>query len=155
MIIVKEITNENFKSEITDTILNQLPNWFGIEESTEEYINTVQNKTFFGAYDGDAPIGFVSLNRNNDYTADLYVMGILEEYHNQGIGKMLIAASEKYLKSAGFKIFMVKTLGESHPDKYYQKTRKFYERVGFYPLEEFKTIWNEDNPCLIMVKTIT
>lgn len=49
---------------------------------------------------------------------------------------------------------MVKTLGESHPDKYYKLTREFYNRCGFYPLEEIKEIWGEENPCLIMVKAL-
>lgn len=46
---------------------------------------------------------------------------------------------------------MVKTLGESHPDVYYEKTRRFYKKAGFYPLEEIKEIWGEQSPCLIMI----
>jgi hypothetical protein len=49
---------------------------------------------------------------------------------------------------------MVKTLGNSHPDKNYKSTREFYSAVGFYPLEEIKEIWGEKNPCLIMIKNI-
>ena len=52
------------------------------------------------------------------------------------------------------KFFMVKTLGESHPDENYKITREFYKKLGFYPLEEIKEIWGESNPCLIMVKTL-
>jgi ribosomal protein S18 acetylase RimI-like enzyme len=46
----------------------------------------------------------------------------------------------------------VKTLGPSRPDEHYAKTRAFYEALGFRPLEEFKQIWDENNPCLVMVK---
>jgi hypothetical protein len=30
----------------------------------------------------------------------------------------------------------------------------FYEAVGFKPLEETSQIWDEHNPCLIMVKKL-
>ncbi len=48
----------------------------------------------------------------------------------------------------------VKTLGPSHPDEHYARTRRFYESRGFRPLEEIDSIWDETNPCLIMVKRI-
>lgn len=38
MIQYKEVTNEFEKSEITKEVLNELPDWFGIEESTRQYI---------------------------------------------------------------------------------------------------------------------
>ncbi len=48
----------------------------------------------------------------------------------------------------------MKTLGESHPDENYKKTREFYKAVGFYPLEEFTEIWGKENPYLLMAKTL-
>jgi hypothetical protein len=48
----------------------------------------------------------------------------------------------------------VKTLGPSRLDEHYAKTRAFYEAMGFRPLEEFKQIWDENNPCLVMVKRL-
>ena len=51
-------------------------------------------------------------------------------------------------------VLQVKTLSESHPDAGYAKTRAFYRAMGFHPLEEFKTLWGEANPCLLMVKKL-
>jgi hypothetical protein len=48
----------------------------------------------------------------------------------------------------------VKTLGPTHSDPGYARTRAFYLAVGFRPLEEFGLIWDEGNPCLIMVKRL-
>ncbi len=81
-------------------------------------------------------------------------MGILKEYHNNGIGKELLKRCEEVLKINKCKFIMVKTLGESHPDKHYKDTREFYSKVGFYHLEEIKAIWGKESPCLIMVKEI-
>ena len=36
----------------------------------------------------------------------------------------------------------------------YAKTRKFYLKSGFKPLEVFPLLWDESNPCLFMVKRI-
>lgn len=44
----------------------------------------------------------------------------------------------------------VKTLGASSPDPNYDRTRHFYQKMGFLPLEE-TDLWDEQTPCLIMV----
>jgi hypothetical protein len=54
----------------------------------------------------------------------------------------------------GCRALHVKTLGPTHPDRGYAKTRAFYRSVGFLPLEETNGLW-PDNPCLIMVKWLS
>ena len=48
----------------------------------------------------------------------------------------------------------VKTLGPSHPDAGYRDTRRFYRACGFLAVEELHELWDEDNPCLLMVKPL-
>lgn len=106
-------------------------------------MNNSKETIFYAAFDNDKPIGFISLKFNNEYTTEIYAMGVIKEYHSQGIGKELIEKTINYSQENGYKLLMVKTLGESHPDKDYKKTREFYKRVGFYPMEEIKEIWGE------------
>ncbi len=153
-IIVKKISDPEMKSFITEHILRQLPQWFGIESSLLEYVSGVKDSVFFAAYYGEEAVGFISLKCHNDHTGEIYVMGILESHHRQGIGKQLVSTCEEVLKQKNCQFFMVKTLGESHSDPHYARTRKFYRGVGFYPLEEIPVIWGEANPCLIMVKSL-
>lgn len=40
------------------------------------------------------------------------------------------------------------------PDPNYAQTRRFYERLGFAPLDVFPTLWSPRNPCLQMVKVL-
>ena len=47
----------------------------------------------------------------------------------------------------------MKTLGPSHLDPGYERTRCFYEAQGFVPLEELHDLWDE-NPCLLLVKRL-
>lgn len=154
MIQISKLLDNEIKSDVAEHILRQLPEWFGIEGALVDYVRGVGNSDFYAAYDSDKPLGFISIKSNNEYTSEIYVMGILKEYHNHGIGKKLLKLSEEMLIKNKVKFLMVKTLGESDPDINYRVTREFYKRVGFYPLEEIKEIWGEENPCLIMVKNL-
>lgn len=154
MFDIIEVGDSKLKSNITDCILRQLPDWFGIEKSIVEYVERVKDTNFYVAYDLKAPIGFISIKENNNYTSEIYVIGVLKKYHKKHIGKSLVDIAQKNLFNRGVKFFMVKTIGDSSSNKYYANTRKFYEGVGFYPLEEIKEIWDDKNPCLIMIKSI-
>lgn len=151
---VKEIYDKQEKREISTSILESLPNWFGIPESTQEYINGSSNLPFFASINESKPIGFISIKENNKYTAEIYVMGVLSDYHKQGIGKSLFNMALQWAKEKGYEYLQVKTLDESHPDVYYAGTRKFYLSVGFKPLECFPELWGKENPCLIMIRQI-
>ncbi|WP_353093294.1 GNAT family N-acetyltransferase [Tissierella praeacuta] len=152
---IKLIDIPDLKSNITDSVLRQLPDWFGIEESIREYVDKVKDTIFYAVFNEDKPIGFLSLKINNKYTSEIYVMGILKENHNRGIGRYLVEKAVDYSQINDYKFLMVKTLGETHPDKNYKKTREFYNKVGFYPIEEIKEIWGEQNPCLLMVRSLS
>jgi ribosomal protein S18 acetylase RimI-like enzyme len=149
-----KLTNNEEKQSITNSILRELPEWFGIEEAIVEYVSGVKNTDYYAAYDSNIPTGFISIKSNNSYTSEIYVIGVKKEYHNRGIGKMLLKTAQQILVNNKVKFLMVKTLGESHTDKYYKNTRRFYKQAGFYPLEEIKEIWGEKDPCLIMVKNL-
>ncbi|MCL2379068.1 MAG: GNAT family N-acetyltransferase [Defluviitaleaceae bacterium] len=155
MIEIKEVLAAKTKAEICNNILRALPNWFGVEESIVDYVSGVENKPFYGLFNGDNPVGFVSVLVHNPFTAEIYVMGILEAYHGQGLGKKIVATCEDYCRLHSMEFLTVKTLDASRESAHYARTRKFYESVGFKPLEVFKTLWDEANPCLFMVKTVT
>lgn len=141
-------------SRICEEIIFSLPGLFGLEEANKEYIEKVADTTFYAAYMFDKVVGFFSIISHFPQTSEIYVCGILSEYHRLGIGTKLLQNIEDDLRKKGVKFLTVKTLSASHPDKGYAKTRKFYEAVGFVPLEEFKELWGNENPCLFMVKTL-
>ena len=142
------------KAIICTHILRSLPAWFGIEEDIIHYSTEIDNLPTWLACEEEHVIGFVSLKQHTPYSAEVFVMGILPESHRKGIGKALINQVQEWLKSRSVEYLQVKTLGSTRSDAGYAKTRAFYEAMGFRPLEEFKQIWDEDNPCLIMVKKI-
>lgn len=147
-----EVVDSNEKAKISEKILRVLPDWFGIEESTIAYIEGCKTKPMYALQEGQEVLGFVSLMPHFQKSSELYVLGVLPEHHRKGLGKLLISHAENEAKAKGVQFMTVKTLSEGRPDEFYDKTRAFYLGIGYEPLEEFKTLWDESNPCLLMVK---
>jgi hypothetical protein len=67
---------------------------------------------------------------------------------------LLYKEAEKYFIRNKCKYVIVKTISEIDEDKNYEKTRRFYKKMGFEELVTLTEIWDENNPCLIMIKKV-
>ena len=152
-LIIKEIVDIDEKEKISREILNNLPEWFGMPESTEEYITDSQDKPFIACFMDNEAVGFVVLNSTSVDCADIFVMGIKKNYHRMGIGTKINDAYEKLAKKLGYTYTQVKTVQTGHY-KEYDITNNFYKSVGYRELEVFPTLWDEWNPCQIYIKYI-
>jgi ribosomal protein S18 acetylase RimI-like enzyme/catechol 2,3-dioxygenase-like lactoylglutathione lyase family enzyme len=148
------VTEAKGKSQVCEKILRSLPQWFGIESAIVDYVNDVQSMETLAAEEAGEVIGFLSFNKHNNCSAEIHVMGVLEKYHRKGIGQKLVARAEDILREQGLKFLTVKTLSASRASEEYDRTRKFYLKIGFSPVEEFKTLWGEANPCLFLLKEL-
>ena len=90
---IRMLECEESKEQIAAGILSALPAWFGIPESTAEYIRKSKHMPFFVAYSDRMPIGFLAVKRNTHYAAEVYVMGVLPEHHRCGAGRCLLYTS--------------------------------------------------------------
>lgn len=99
---IVEITTDFDKKNITRHVLEALPEWFGIPEAREEYIQDSIGKIFFCAYEQEKPIGFLYLKQTGKDTVELTVMGVLKEYHRKGIGKALFQSAKKVICQMGY-----------------------------------------------------
>ena len=152
-LIIKEIVDIKEKEKISREILNDLPEWFGMPESTEESITDSQDKPFIACFMDNEAVGFVVLNSTSVDCADIFVMGIKKNYHRMGIGTKLNDAYEKLAKKLGYTYTQVKTVQSGHY-KEYDITNNFYKSVGYKELEVFPTLWDEWNPCQVYIKYI-
>jgi GNAT superfamily N-acetyltransferase len=141
-------------SSLCSPIMDELTDWFGIEKAREGYKAEINILPTLLACDNDQILGFVCLKKHNEYSGEIYIMGVKPNYHRKGIGRILISAIEKWSKEQGIEFIQIKTLGPSSDDENYLKTRAFYSAMGYKPLEEIKTIWDEQNPCLIFIKCL-
>lgn len=133
--------------------MRSLPDWFGIESAIRQYLGDIESRPTFVGIWGEQITGFVVINIHNRYTAEIHIMGVLPQYHGRGVGRALVNYTESFCRLRGLEYLLVKTLGPSKQNKYYQRTRNFYLACGFRPLEELDGIWS-DNPCLLMVKRL-
>jgi len=154
MIRIMEIFDPELKETICRNILYDLPLWFGKPEDTEEYCIGVKNKTFFSAKEDDKFTGFISLLDHNEYTSEMFVVGVYRSHRNKGIGTLLLKSAVERSLENDKHFLTVKTLADTHESKEYKETRGFYLAKGFVPLEVFPDLWGSDNPCLFMIKLI-
>jgi ribosomal protein S18 acetylase RimI-like enzyme len=155
MVHIKQVGPPDEKTAITKKIMHSLPEWFSPPEDIDKKAIMHMEQPFFAAYDGDAPIGFITLKIHNQYAADIFNLGVLEQFHRQGVGRRLLEAAEQYCRNCSYLYLTVKTLDSSAEYEPYERTRAFYRKMGFVPLEVFATFWNEENPCLFMVKRLS
>lgn len=142
------------QTSLCGPILRMLPDWFGQEMGIQAYESEIGSLLTFLAMMDEHPVGFLSLKQHMPLAAEIYVMAVNPLFHHNGIGRSLVRAAEAYALDQGILYLQVKTLGPSRVDEGYARTRAFYESAGFCPLEELKTIWDENNPCLLMVKRL-
>ncbi len=156
------IDDKEQKAKVCIDILSSLPDWFENNDAVIEYSLGVKDSKFIIAKDNSAAKteakdikGFISIRRTSDIAYEIYVMAVKAEYHGAGTGKRLVLAAEKYAFDKGAKYLLVKTLSDKSTDECYRKTREFYLNCGFEKLEELDGLWDEENPCLNMIKQIT
>lgn len=150
---ILQIDDPSQKSQIAKAILYQLPDWFGIPESTNEYIDGCADKPLWAAMVEGSPVGFIALKETSPVTAEIYVMGVLPHLHHSGIGRSLFLALECYAEKQGCQFNQVKTVRKGSWESY-DKTNEFYVAMGFSEFECFPEYWDEKNPCQIYVKAV-
>ena len=126
--MIIQVENNKEKEMISRTILEALPDWFGLPEAREEYIVNSVNQQFFAAVKEGKPIGFLCLKQTGKDTVEVAVMGVLKEFHRHGIGrKLFMKAKEKAIKD-GFSFIQVKTVQMGQYDNY-DNTNKFLSLI--------------------------
>lgn len=148
--MIVKIEKAEEKTAICRKVLESLPQWFGLEDSREEYCQMCQHYPFWAAYHNDAPCGCIAMKETSAWCAEIYVMGVLPTLHRQGIGKALYATLYETAKKQGYEFLQVKTVKEGCY-ACYDKTNAFYRRLGFKELECFETLWDEHNPCQLYI----
>lgn len=141
------------KQRISRTVLEALPEWFGIPKAREQYIKESAAQPFFTALDAEKAIGFLCLKETGKETVELSVMGILKDYHRRGVGRKLFEQAKKAAGNHGYSFMQVKTVQMGRYAEY-DATNRFYRSLGFKEFELFPTLWDERNPCQIYVMSL-
>jgi ribosomal protein S18 acetylase RimI-like enzyme len=143
------------RPDAVERLLRDLPEWFGIEQSIMSYVDAARTLPSTFALRDDEVVGVCVVRHHTPVAAEIEVLAVERTLHRQGIGQRLVQTIESRLREIGVALLQVKTRGPSGVSEEYERTRAFYESIGFLPLEERTDIWGTDNPCLILVKPLT
>jgi GNAT superfamily N-acetyltransferase len=149
---IQMLDDRQEKQRVARVILEALPEWFGIPEARENYIRESADEIMLVSSEGGEPDGFLCLKETGRDTLELAVMGVLKEYHRQGVGTALVQAAKRIARERGYSFLQVKTVQMGrYPE--YDATNRFYLSLGFKELEVLP-LWNEANPCQVYIMYI-
>ena len=152
MFVIEEVKNENQKKAVVAEVLKDLPEWFGIPESTQAYIEGATTLQVWVAYQESDLTGFISLSYSSEDCAEIDCLGVKKAYQGRKIGSQLLATLESEARKK-VDYLQVKTVAEGS-NKDYDRTNVFYRSLGFKKLEIFPQLWGSQNPCQILIKKL-
>lgn len=136
-----------------DAINRSLPDWFGLEEGLEEAQGYLRDHPGIVAVANGEVVGYLTYTQHFPQSAEISWMAVSQSAHRKGVGRALVAALVDVLP-ATTTMLVVKTLADSHPSPEYASTRAFYVSCGFQPTMVLPDLWDESNPCLVMIKPL-
>ena len=148
--MIEQIKDAETKKAVARKILEELKDWFEVDESREKYISESADQIFLAAKEGDEYAGFLCLKETGKETVELAVMGVLKEFHRHGFGRELFEAAKNIAANEGYSFMQVKTVQMGVYEDY-DITNRFYLSCGFKEFEVIRELWGEENPCQIYV----
>jgi len=136
------------------SILAELPDWFGIPESNAAYAKIAERGLTWVLEEAGDTLGLMVLIDQGFSAIDIHLLAVRPHAHRQGVGRSLVRHARAVGQALGKAYLTVKTPGPSQDNEPYERTRAFYDAVGFRPLEEFTTIWGPENPFLMMIMPV-
>jgi GNAT superfamily N-acetyltransferase len=129
--------NPTRKRGLQERLTAMLPDWFGKPDANAKYALQAEILDGYVAQSEGVPRGLLLLKRSSPTGAEIYWMAVDPGCHRLGIGRALIEAAVEALRSGGVRYLFVATLHPAIPHEPYERTRWFYEAMGFeYVLEE-------------------
>jgi GNAT superfamily N-acetyltransferase len=125
------------KRALQERLTQLLPQWFGRAESNAIYAQQAETLDGYVAERDGGHRALALVMRHSPISAEIYWMGVEPQYHRSGLGRALDHAVTEACRKDGIKYLFVATLHPNDTYEPYQRTRRFYEAMGFaYVLEE-------------------
>lgn len=94
-IIISQPSPQN--SQAAKVILADLPEWFGIPESTQAYVDAAGDELCLLAEAEETAIGFISLIET-ETAFEIDRMGVLKSYQGQCVGSAMLEKLKSYAR---------------------------------------------------------
>jgi ribosomal protein S18 acetylase RimI-like enzyme len=90
------------RGTICRTVLESLPEWFGIPAALERYVSAADALPMLACFDpAGSTVAFVSIKTLSPFAAEVHVLGVKRSWHRQGIGRRLVDAASRLAVSQG------------------------------------------------------
>ena len=137
-ITVRPLEGSDFEEVMA--IVRALPKWFS-ETGIKNMEIDLKYQRGLVAIKDDRIHGFLTFYVYEGQ-AQLAWMGVLPEFHRQGVGRLLLTELIQTVKTDGIILLKVNTLGDSVDYSPYDSTRAFYRSLGFRESQRIQ----QDNP---------
>ena len=130
--MIENIKIRKAKSDEISSVLeiaSSLNEWF-TENGVRHIEQDLEFQAIFLAQASTEIVGFLSYFLY-DGIGHIGWMGVLGNHHRSGIGKKLYEQFEKEMKERNIDTVQVYTLGDGVDYEPYERTRKFYRKMGF------------------------
>lgn len=125
------------KRALLQHLTDMLPEWFGKQSANTTYLEMAGVLDGYIAEVDSTPRGLLLLKWTAPTSAEIYWMGVEPGFHRHGVGRALVETTAADVRAQGRRYLLVVTLHPRVPYEPYQRTRRFYEGLGFeYVLEE-------------------
>jgi GNAT superfamily N-acetyltransferase len=136
-----------------DEIVRSLPYHFGDPDGRRECAEAVRRDGgLVGVRDGRV-IGFLTVVHHFEATSEITWMAVHAGHRGRGVGRALIRRLTDQLRAEGRRLLLVLTVSsldeEPGVTDGYQRTRAFYQAVGFLPARELPNLWPGDKALLL------
>jgi ribosomal protein S18 acetylase RimI-like enzyme len=146
-------TDRGVKREIQERLSALLPRWFAQQTANLKYAAQAEALPGYVARLDGACRGLLLYKKHSAISAEIYWLGVDPRCHRHGIGRALVNAVCDAARADRVAFLFVSTLHPSVDYEPYERTRRFYEAMGFeYVLED--QFPNEENPLAVYMKHV-
>jgi len=138
------------------SIAGSLPQYFtpkGLEAMGRDL---AENPFYVAREESGQVLGFASVKRSTEQTAELAWMAVAADHRRQGVGTAILETVCDELRAKGLRLLLVKTLsGRVHYEPY-EATRRFYQRAGFIHIDTIDPYpdWGPGSACDVYARML-
>jgi GNAT superfamily N-acetyltransferase len=136
-----------------DEVVRSLPYHFGDPDGQRECAEAVRSSAGLVAVRDGRVIGFLTVVHHFATTSEITGMAVHADHRDQGVGRSLIRRLTGQLRAEGRRLLLVLTQSslEEEPGVAdgYNRTRAFYQVVGFIPARELPDLWPNSKALLL------